>query len=210
MTPRPYRLGRRAEGVRGTRTAILEAARRLMADEGFLDLSVERVAASADVSRATVYHHFGSKLGVVEALMTRVEEEGGFERLLEARQVPEAGGALAAFLRALPAFWLAAEPVFRNLYALAAVDSEVRRMVRRKDHARRGVVADLVQRLESEGRLAQGLSPARARALLMAVTEFGTTAVLAREGLSAEEAGAMLVALADRALTGLESPRGSP
>jgi AcrR family transcriptional regulator len=67
VSPRKYRLERRQAAVQGTRSAILSAARELVAEIG-LESSVGNVAKRAGVSRITVYNQFGSKAGLLEAL----------------------------------------------------------------------------------------------------------------------------------------------
>jgi AcrR family transcriptional regulator len=58
------------------RTAILEAANRLLAEEGPGALTVRRIAAEAGGSTTNVYSRFGGKDGVLDALYRE-----GFERL---------------------------------------------------------------------------------------------------------------------------------
>jgi len=65
--------GRRHQG---TSDAILDAASRLLADEGPHALTVRRIAAEAGGSTMNVYSRFGSKDGIVEALYLE-----GFRRL---------------------------------------------------------------------------------------------------------------------------------
>lgn len=67
MTPRNYRLGRRQAEVDRTRSAILSAARQLVAEFG-PESSLGKVAERAGVSRITVYNQFGSKARLLEAL----------------------------------------------------------------------------------------------------------------------------------------------
>jgi AcrR family transcriptional regulator len=67
MSAQRYRLGRRQEGVDRTRSAILSAAREVVAELG-PDSSLGKVAARAGVSRITVYNQFGSKAGLFDAL----------------------------------------------------------------------------------------------------------------------------------------------
>ncbi|HSP09566.1 MAG TPA: helix-turn-helix domain-containing protein [Candidatus Dormibacteraeota bacterium] len=68
MSPRAYRLGRRQPSVGRTRAAILGAARDLLAANAAGPLSVGAVAARAGVSRLTIYHHFGSRAALLDAL----------------------------------------------------------------------------------------------------------------------------------------------
>src|SRR5712691_10076273 len=71
MSPRPYQLGQRKAASEQTRARILAAVRALlMAPDGYSRFSIETVARQADVARMTVYHQFGSKLGLLEGLLT--------------------------------------------------------------------------------------------------------------------------------------------
>ena len=86
MTPRPYRLGRRQEGVDETRGRILDAARGLLASDGYREFTVDTVAREADVSRATVYYQFGSKAGLLAGLFDDRAARGRMSDLAEAFQ----------------------------------------------------------------------------------------------------------------------------
>jgi AcrR family transcriptional regulator len=59
-----------------TRTELIEAAIRLLADQGVEALVLRRVAGAAHVSTMCVYSRFGDKTGLLEAVYT-----AGFERL---------------------------------------------------------------------------------------------------------------------------------
>lgn len=52
-----------------TERRLRSVARALFAERGFADVSVEQVAAEAGVTRGAIYHHFGSKHGVFEAVL---------------------------------------------------------------------------------------------------------------------------------------------
>ncbi len=72
-------------------TAILAAARELLAEEGPQALTVRRIASTAGGSTMNVYSRFGGKDGVVDALLVE-----GFERLGEAmRAVPTTDDTIA-------------------------------------------------------------------------------------------------------------------
>src|SRR5207244_3156935 len=69
MSPRPYRLGGRQGAIEKTRKRVLRAARDLLAVRGGADrFSIDAVARRAGVARMTVYHQFGSRRGLLEAL----------------------------------------------------------------------------------------------------------------------------------------------
>ena len=52
-----------------------------MAPDGYSRFSIETVARQADVARMTVYHQFGSKLGLLEALCDSLAASGGMEQI---------------------------------------------------------------------------------------------------------------------------------
>jgi AcrR family transcriptional regulator len=66
---RPYRSALRAEQARLTRDRILEAAEELFLAEGYGTTTIAQVARQADVAADTVYATFGSKRGILKALM---------------------------------------------------------------------------------------------------------------------------------------------
>ncbi|NCT90734.1 TetR/AcrR family transcriptional regulator [Cellulomonas sp. APG4] len=59
--------------VRGapTQQRILDAAERLFFGDGIAVTGMDALAAEAGVSVVTIYHHFGSKDGVLQAVLTR-------------------------------------------------------------------------------------------------------------------------------------------
>lgn len=58
MSPRQYRQGRRADSAGDTRQRIVEATFALHDEQGIAATSMKQIAARADVSVGTVYHHF--------------------------------------------------------------------------------------------------------------------------------------------------------
>jgi TetR/AcrR family transcriptional repressor of mexJK operon len=57
------------------RRAIMDAARRVFFANGFVETSVDTVAAEAGVSKQTIYNHFGDKRALFLAVVTAVQEE---------------------------------------------------------------------------------------------------------------------------------------
>ncbi|HLJ32312.1 MAG TPA: helix-turn-helix domain-containing protein, partial [Ktedonobacteraceae bacterium] len=134
MSPRPYRLGQRQTAAEQTRTRIIAAARELLvASEGFSGFSMDAVARQAEVARMTVYHQFGSKVGLLEALSDSLAAHGGMEHLANAFRRPEPLEALDEYITAFGRFWNVDRLVMRRLRALAALDQDFEQVVRARD-----------------------------------------------------------------------------
>src|SRR5712691_9674263 len=154
MSPRPYKLGQRQASTDQTRARILSAARELlMASQGFSGFSIEAVARQADVARMTVYHQFGSKIGLLEALFDSLATSGGMEQLASAFRRPDPLEALDDYITVFSRFWDSDRLVTRRLRALAALDPDFEQVVRARDEWRRGGLRVIVRRLvEKYGR----------------------------------------------------------
>jgi AcrR family transcriptional regulator len=116
-TERGARPNRR--GVR-SRELVLDAAERVMASEGFEAATVARVVAESGVPLSSVYHYYGSKDGVLLAVMQRGADRF-FADLPEAR---ERAGSAIAHLRAVVATTIEAlerHPDFLRLLIVFAV-----------------------------------------------------------------------------------------
>ncbi len=148
MSPRPYRLGQRQATTEQTRARILTAARELLAESsGFSGFSIDAVARQADVARMTVYHQFGSKIGLLEALSDSLAAHGGMEHLADAFRRPEPLDALDEYITVFSRFWNADRLVMRRLRALAALDPDFEQVIRTRDEWRRQGVRVIMQRL---------------------------------------------------------------
>lgn len=65
---------RRAEYAEQTRAAILDAAAKAFAEDGFTASSITQIAAAARVTKGAVYHHFPDKQALFEAVVHRCNE----------------------------------------------------------------------------------------------------------------------------------------
>lgn len=72
---RRYHSPQRAEQADATRREVMEAARRLFSTHGYGRTTMEAVAAAAGLSVATVYLVFGTKLGLISALVREAAED---------------------------------------------------------------------------------------------------------------------------------------
>jgi AcrR family transcriptional regulator len=64
-----------AERAEATRTALMDAARRLFTERGYDDVGTEEIVRAAGVTRGALYHHFGGKAELLEAVYERLEAE---------------------------------------------------------------------------------------------------------------------------------------
>jgi AcrR family transcriptional regulator len=201
MSPRPYRLGQRQAATEQTRARILSAARALlMSPDGYSRFSIEAVARQADVARMTVYHQFGSKVGLLEALCDSLAVSGGMDQLATAFRQPDPFNALNQYLLVFSRFWDVDRLVMRRLRALAALDPDFEQVIRARDEWRRQGVRVLALRLAEP----QGL-PAEAAPgiidLLFTLSSFETFDTLAGPTRSLQEVAPLVRQLVRAALT---------
>lgn len=204
MSPRPYRLGKRQEGVDETRERILEGARRILKGDGHAEFTVDTVAGEADVSRATVYYQFGSKAGVLEALFDELAVRGRMTDLAGAFQEPDPLAALDRFIEVVARFYASDRILLRRLRGLAAMDPDFASGIRGRDERRRKGLTVLLGRIAERHGSPEGGDLERALDVVHALTSFETFDSLSRRGRKAAEIGAIMARLA-RAELGLAS-----
>ncbi|MHB8600595.1 MAG: TetR/AcrR family transcriptional regulator [Ktedonobacteraceae bacterium] len=203
MSPRPYQLGQRQAASDQTRTRILAATRALlMAPDGYSRFSIETVARQADVARMTVYHQFGSKLGLLEGLCDSLAASGGMEHIASAFRQPEPLAVLNQYIEVFGHFWDVDRLVMRRLRALAALDPDFEQVIRTRDEWRRKGVRAITQQLVEKQLLATGEAFDETVTVLLTLTSFETFDTLAGTTRSLEEVTPMVQRLA-RAAIGL-------
>ena len=201
MSPRPYDLGRRAGVIEQTRQRILAATRELLVRNGYRSTSLDEVARAADVARATVYYQFGSKTGLLEALVGDVERRAGQAAVVDAVELADPVDALRQAFLAGCRFWAAEHPVVRRLTGLAAMDNEIKRVIAEVQGHRLPLLTELVQRLDAAGRLSPSVSASRALDILWMLSSFEAfDQLFADRQLPVEEIADVLADVAVRAI----------
>ncbi len=137
-----------------TRRAILNAARDLLRAGG-AEPSVGAIAARAGVSRLSVYHHFGSRAGVLAAVAGETA-------------VPAPSATVRDLLANATAHWASDPALFRRLPAAATVDSAPLR--------------EVASALAAADRLRAGCSLKEAEDVLGVLSSFATFDRLQQDG----------------------------
>jgi AcrR family transcriptional regulator len=94
---------RRAEHAADTREALLAAARRLFADQGFDGTGTEQIVAAARVTRGALYHHFRDKADLFRAVMAEAAGDVA-TRLIDEQLAADAQSPLAEIRDGVSAF----------------------------------------------------------------------------------------------------------
>jgi AcrR family transcriptional regulator len=177
--PRPYRATHRAESVANTRARILEATRALLPDA--TDIPVDRIAATAGVSVQTLYTQFGSKRGLLLALIDSAQRDVGayadFERVWQSR---DGETALRRMLEATFRIWHGLWPFVEFTERARRSDPEILRYLREVDGYRLANLRSITDQLALEGRLRTDLDAVAAADLAFSLSTPSTYDELVR------------------------------
>lgn len=129
------------EGGRGARARILAAAEELFYGQGVNATGMAELAASAHVSKRTLYQHFATKDELIEACLRRFQDEEvlGNELALKRTDLPPVERLLALFAPPAPGF-----PLRGCLFSNTAVE------IADTTHPVREFVSDHKQRFENQ------------------------------------------------------------
>jgi AcrR family transcriptional regulator len=214
---RPYDLGKRLELSDGKRIAILEAARKQLESNGFLQLTMESLAKKSGITRQTIHNLFGTKSAVLETLFDQLAIAGGLERMREVMQQPNPETMLSAFVEVFTGFWMKDRMLIRRIHGIAAIDPEFGEVVAARNKRRQMAASRIVDRLSngqpSNGQLSKdqrsGGRPvlseeahAQQVATLYALTSFEFFDALAESTGSTTTAAVLLDALVKESLLG--------
>ena len=158
--------------VRGekTRAEILDAAWDLISDQG-ADVSVSKIAAAVGISRQTVYLHFGSRGGLLVALVRRADERFEIkEQFVTALHQKEPKERLAMTLEAWLTFVPKIFPVAKDLIRLRETDSEAAAAWADRMGELQEWLLDLMRSLRRDGALKAHWTPETASQLFWAQT----------------------------------------
>jgi AcrR family transcriptional regulator len=202
---RPYNQGLRAEKSAATRASILAAARDLLPSSD--NLNLDEIARRARVSVPTLYSHFGSKGGLLSAVVGQIEAEAGlFAGFGLVWECEDGEAALRTMLDATLRFWEQAWTFIEFALKVRRTDTELAARFDRIDKSRVGHLVVICKRLSEEGRLASGATPAQAARLAFALTTpYVFEALVVQGGVPANAARRMVVEAAAGAVIDVDA-----
>jgi AcrR family transcriptional regulator len=176
---RTYNQDLRARMAEQRRITVLEAAERLLLEQGYQGLGLETVAREAGVVRRTVYNQFQSKSALLEALLDSAAGRAGAARLAAVAADTDPARAARRLLSRSYGFWAAERDLFRHLIGLAAVNEEVSRAVRAREERRTSVWRSIYERLAEQDLLRRGITKLTAVKIFSHLSGFPTFDALA-------------------------------
>ena len=158
---------------------------------------MEALAEEAGVSRATVFNRFGSKLGVLEALVERCFTGPEMRAINAALELEDPVAALEAMIEPTCALWEARGFIVEQLYAIVVLEPGAAALIDEIEADQRSGLQALTRRLARAGRLRPGLGQARATATLHMLTSLESFLRLRRAyGLSLRQTRGTIAELA--------------
>lgn len=67
--------GKRAQGMEETRSKLIQAARKAFATKGYAAASMDDLTKEAGLTRGALYHNFGDKKGLLQAVIDQIDAE---------------------------------------------------------------------------------------------------------------------------------------
>lgn len=146
MSNRSYFSPSRTAAATEKRATVLAAATDLLRKRSISDFSLETVAKAAGVTRLTVYNQFGSRRGLLEAVLDELAERGRLVRLPQALQAEDPRVALEVLIDIFCDFW-AGDPALARLHDAIALDTEFGEALQARNELRRERLKVLINRM---------------------------------------------------------------
>jgi len=146
MPTRSYVSPSRSQAAAETRSKVLAVAAEMLRNEGGIArFSLDAVGKAAGVTRLTVYNQFGSRLGLLEAVMEDIARQGGIARLGEVIAIADPLEALDRLVEIFCTFW-ASDAAVGRIFDAMALDDEIAEALAPRFSAGRSVIAAIVER----------------------------------------------------------------
>jgi len=181
-TTRSYNSPARQQQAEQTRARILAVARELFRSAGYAATTMEAIASSAQVSAKTVEAAFGSKRGVLAALVDPLASAGPPRHLVDRiRAAADPRDRLRLVAELTRYAYEASVPEHELMRSAAAIAPEIADAARQVDSRRRANQARIVAFLAQQRVLRGDLDPDRAADIIWALTSYDVYRALVAE-----------------------------
>lgn len=185
---RPYRSKRRDAQARETRRAVIDAATRLFIERGYGVTTIDAIAASANVGRATVFAAVGGKAALLKAAydVALVGDDApvAFPDRPASRRVmaePDPVRMLNGYAAILTPVAQRLAPMYEAVRAAPGADPAAQKVWDKVRAERRIGARNLVRLVEDRKALRSGLAPDAAADVVFVLIDPGLYHVLVRE-----------------------------
>jgi AcrR family transcriptional regulator len=197
MPKRHYVSSVRAAAAAEKRDRVIDAATRWLRENvSIATFSLDAVAKTAGVTRLTVYHQFGSRRGLLEAVFDEIARQGGLSRIEQAMAITDPRAALDRLVEIFCHFWNWDAAIGRLQQAMS-IDPEFAEALMERNQRRRKALEILVARLS--GRNASPAARQDAVDMIFALTSYPMYATL-RGNRASDEACRLIKSASGRAL----------
>lgn len=154
-----------------TRNRILSSAKKLFQSKGFEEITIGKIAESAQVSTPTVYSLFKSKRGVLLALIDEAFPSKVFDSLVdEVYEEKTAAGRLKIAAKMARLIYDAEQKQIGLLRGASILGTEFRKIEKKQEERRYQRQKETIHIMLKEGLLAEGVTDSEARDILWAFT----------------------------------------
>jgi AcrR family transcriptional regulator len=179
---RPYHSPARRRQAEQTRERILAAARELFRSRGYAATTMEAIASSAQVATKTVEAAFGSKRGLLAAVVDPLESAGPPRDLVErVRGATDPRQRLRLVAELARRAYQAAAPELELMRGAAVVTPQIAAAARQVESRRHANQARLAAYLAEHQLLRQDLDPGQATDIIWALTSYDLYRALVTE-----------------------------
>ena len=203
---RPYRSPQRAAAAEETRARLVAAACILLSgDKDSPPFSLDAVARQAGVTRLTVYNHFQSKRGLLEAVFDDLAQRGGLSELPLVFAESDPDKAMHRFVTVFCRFWATHAGMLPKFSAVTKLDDDVAASLLSRTERRRHALTVLVSRLTVDD---ERKNPDLID-LLFALTGFDMFSALSVRNRSAESVEALVQDLVEQTMKRFRAARST-
>ena len=166
--------GRRESQKEIRRSAMLSGAARLFARQGYERTTFDEIAAEARVGVATIYKYFGSKQGIVIAIL-EPDLSGMFARAQRVVDRPHLDPAksmvalLSAYRNLGGRNWASRELLRLTIFPGIGNEGRLTKLIHEAESRAHGQIHELLKKLRDAGRLKRGLPLGDATAVIFAL-----------------------------------------